>query len=464
MSETKKIVNIVGSGVSWSSFQTVVTRFLGFFSALLILSRLSVFEYGLIELSLASLSIFSLFLLPGIQPVVISDISESIRKENGRQAIEYIKKYFNLQLILSIVAFLLIFSISYLPIDAFQENSRILIRILSLTFLLSPWRQTFQVVFSGVLEFRARNLINIFEEVSKFFLLLFLFSFFELGPVAVVLAIFVSQLIPILIMYFKYKKEIRKIESLGGQEIILPFNHYILGQSFWAMAGSYMNTFGQTCRLWIIKFLLGTEAVGIFSLAQSLYSHIVAVFSITAVISPILTRYKEDFSKFKRIISKSIKYQFIVSFFIGTFSFLFIPIIIPIFFPEYAKSMDLFKIIIFAIIPSSFAAVFTSMYQSMNLQKNLFFAISFKNVSIVIFSFLFIKFFGILGIAFEYILTLCFFTLMRYLDLNRVSGFSISFRDLFIFDLDDKIIFAELNHKIKNLFKFRKHAKVVINE
>ena len=163
MSETKKIVNIVGSGVTWSSFQTVITRFLGFFSALLILSRLSVFEYGLIELSLASLSIFSLFLLPGIQPVVISDISESIRKENGRQAIEYIKKYFNLQLLLSIVAFLLIFFISYLPIDAFGENSRILVRILSLTFLLSPWRQTFQVVFSGVLEFRARNLINIFQ-------------------------------------------------------------------------------------------------------------------------------------------------------------------------------------------------------------------------------------------------------------------------------------------------------------
>ena len=94
----------------------------------------------------------------------------------------------------------------------------------------------------------------------------------------------------------------------------------------------------------------------------------------------------------------------------------------------------------------------------------MFFVISFKNVSIVIFSFLFIKLFGILGIAFEYILTLCFFTLMRYLDLNRVSGFSISFRDLFVFDLDDRIIFAELSRKIKNLFKFRKHAKVVINE
>jgi O-antigen/teichoic acid export membrane protein len=462
MSETKKIVNIVGSGVSWSSFQTIITRFLGFFSALLILSRLSVFEYGLIELSLASLSIFSIFLLPGIQPVVISDISELVQKKNGKQAVEHLKKYFNIQLLLSLFAFIVIFSISYLPIDAFQESSRVLIRVLSLSFLISPWRQTFQVVFSSILDFKARSLINILEEVSKFLFLLFMFSFFELGPVSVAFAIIASQFASVVLMSKKYKSNMLFIKNLdNGEEFkYLPFNHYVLGQSFWAMAGSYMNTFGQTCRLWIIKFLLGTEAVGLFSLAQSLYGHIVAVFSVTAIISPILTRVKDDFSKFKRIVLKSIKYQLVASCIIGLVSFFVVPILIPVFFPEYANSMSLFKIIILAIIPSAFASVFTSMYQSMNFQRSLFFAISFKNLSILVFSFVFIKLFGISGIAYEYLLTTVIFTLSRYFNLKRIANISINLNDFISFDQDDKLVFGELIKKINSLFKFKKREKV----
>ena len=228
----------------------------------------------------------------------------------------------------------------------------------------------------------------------------------------------------------------------------------LLKNGKWGILSTYMNNFGQNVRLWIVKFMLGTEAVALFSFAFTLFGHTMSLVAISNILNPIFSKLKDDTSKFIKLIDKSIKYQFIAYVGLLIVALTTFPTIIDYFFPNYHDSLFLFKILMIAIIPASFANIFTPLFYALNAQKSLFNSIMIKNFFIALFSVIFIYFFGILGVAIEYLATVTVYSFERYRKLKKIiPNFSISIKDFFTIDIHDRVIMDSILKKFKFFFR-----------
>ena len=75
-------VKTVARGTMWLSVSTILLKCIGLVTVFIILSRLSVYEYGLIELTLSAISFFSIILVTGIYDIIVSDLSVELGQGN----------------------------------------------------------------------------------------------------------------------------------------------------------------------------------------------------------------------------------------------------------------------------------------------------------------------------------------------------------------------------------------------
>jgi O-antigen/teichoic acid export membrane protein len=445
------IKRTIGIGVFWDSFGSIAIKIVGFFSVFLILTNLSVQEYGLIELSLSVVSVFGIFLLPGLGAVVIADMGIEKSKINTPQVKAIYWNYFYLQLFLSIIAWLLVFGGSSILANIYGSHIGTLIKIVSFLFIFSPFRSLFMVLFSVHNKFFSRNIFSFIEEVGKLALLVIVIFAFDLGLNGILFTYVGSQLIPMIFMLPNLLSVYYK--NYNCESNTLPIFFLLKAHGKWGIMSNYMNTFGQNIRLWVIKVVLGTEAVGLFSLAQGLLSNTSSLISLSGVLSSILPQHVNLKEKFHRVANKAIKYQLIAYVFIGVIAFLAFPPILSIFFPKYIESFPLFRILLLSLIPNAFAVVLTPMIFSLKAQKDLFVVMTIKAVAIAFFGLIFMNLFGLYGIAYEFILVTCLYVFERYRRIKKLSsGFNISIKDFLSLDSDDRIILDKIRSNFKSFF------------
>jgi len=455
MNQNKTLSRIVGEGTVLSSGSSFITKIIGLVILFLVLSRLSIYEYGLAKLALSLVPLLSFLKLPGMDTVLITDIAREKGLGNLSKAKALFIGYFRLQLILAFVAWFILFFGAEI-VDLFYEGQiTFLIRIISFSFIFSVFRTIITSFLSTELEFKNQSLFSILEELSKLILLIIIFSKFNFGPAGFVFAIVFASLIPILFFsgyIYKYYKSIYgsvKKDSTNIFEIIK-----LHGK--WAIALSYLNEFGKNIRLWIIKFMIGTEAVAIFSVAVGFYSNTTGLFPFNSVLSTVIPRFLNDKKRFFRIIRKSIKYQFAVLSILGVFSFLVFPPVINIIFPQYIDSVILFKVMLISLLGVSFTSIFTIIFNSLKQQKSLFSSIAIKTIFTIIFAPIFIYFFGIVGVAIEFVLSVFVMAIDRFIIVKKIfPTLKLFSRDFWSFDVEDKIFINKISKTLlkTNAFK-----------
>ncbi len=454
MENNVSIKKAVAEGALSTSFASFALRGVGLLVSVILLRKLSLYQYGVMELIGSVIAFFGIFLLPGISNVAISEVSYELGLGNKGKAREMVKKYIGVQYVFVSVAWaVLFFGASF--VEA-KYNSEIAdaIRIASFTFLLSPIRSFLNLVYLANFKFLLKNIYGVMEDAIKLVIIFFLF--FILGSIKIdniFFAIVASQIISFFIMIPSAYKIWKNNYSGESSEDISLFS-MLLKNGKWGILSTYMNNFGQNVRLWIIKFMLGTEAVALFSFAFTLFGHTMSLVAISNVLNPIFSKLKSDMGKFIKVANKSIKYQFIAYLFLWVIATTIFPTIINYFFPKYHDSLFLFKILMISIIPASFANIFTPMFYAFNAQKSLFNSIMIKNLFIAIFSFLFIKLFGVVGLALEYLATVTVYSFERYLKLKKIiPSFSISFKDFFTVDIHDRVLLNSVLQKIKKIIR-----------
>ncbi len=78
---TQTLTRTIGEGVGWLSFSTLLLKGMGLVTMFVILNNLTVYQYGVIELVQSILPIMSIFLLPGLSTLIITDMG--IEKDRG---------------------------------------------------------------------------------------------------------------------------------------------------------------------------------------------------------------------------------------------------------------------------------------------------------------------------------------------------------------------------------------------
>jgi O-antigen/teichoic acid export membrane protein len=395
--ENKINLKTVGLGVFWVNFFGLLTKFFAFFSSILILSQLSLAEYGLSELILSIVAIFGIFMLPGLNQTIIADVGVEVGKNNLGEARKILKNYNKLRTILSFFIFSIFLVGSFFIDHYFTPNVINSIRVYSLTFLLAPIRSMISIVFSVTKNFFLQGFLLFSEEFFRFLFIFYFFNFTNLRLEGVFWALFFGQLLSTFSVFISYRQNLKNFGDIINKSSIFEFIKILLDHGKWATFSSYFNSLGQNIRLWVIKLFLGTEAVGVFSFAYTLISHVLSLFNLSGVMTPVLAESMEDEPRFKRLLIKSIKYQTLAFIFLGICSLIGAGYFVKIFFPHYTNSLPIFYIMLIALPMSGFASVINLLFFIAKMQKHLFFSIGLKNLSIFIFSVVGIYYTGLFG-------------------------------------------------------------------
>jgi O-antigen/teichoic acid export membrane protein len=425
------------------------------FSTIIVLRYLSVYEYGLWQLALGILSLFSALTLPSISDVFVADLS----RELGRRREDIYKAIFRqislLMIGLGFLSATFLFFIAPLITEISGFSFTFILRLLSLYLIFYAIGGIYSTAFYSRLKFFQYQSFKVANRLIYLLLVLLLVVYFDLGLVGVVYAYTFSSLILLIIFMPSF------IDVLRYSEGVSPDFHYSLWSMFrahgkWAVVRDYAEGGLFSARPWIIGYFLGVEAVALVSLAFALFGELMTVIPLNQVLAPIIPREVEDKFRFKKLIEKGIKYTMWLYLGMGIAAYFAMPYFVELFFPKYLPALTLFNILLLSIPAVPFLLMTERVFYAVKAQKELFISTIFPKVG-GLFLILppLLKLFGIFGTVYEFIVSnlLIAFTRMRYI--KAVSGLSVKVSpvELFRFDAEDKLL---LNRIISNIKIFKR--------
>ncbi len=432
----KSIPRIIAEGTLWTSSSTLVVKVISLASVFLILRSLGVAEYGIIELSLSITALFSLSLLPGLDTLVVADMGIEKEKGEAGRARSLLRLFIMLQYALAATATAVIFFLAE-NIAAFYSVPVLFVQLVAASFLLSPLRSAYGLLFRVQLRFFLLSLLTLLEESSRFVFLLASFLFFGLEGSGVLLSILFSQGMALVLLAPVFIREWRALS--GGSGGAYHIRELAISRGFWSVLSTYVGNVGKSARLWIIQRLLGAEAVGLFAVALGLIGHTLALAPLSSVLSPMLPQYVGRRDTFIKLITKGIKYQFLAYVVIGVIGFFLFPPLIEYLFPQFVSAIPLFRVMLFGLIPVAVISVVTPVYFALRLQRNFFISMAFKTTISIIFTYGLAVIFGIWGLAVEYILTSVVYGFERVWTLRKHIP-ELALTPSFTFDDTDRLL------------------------
>lgn len=443
------LIHTIGRGTAFQSLSNIASRLVGLVVIFVILRNLSVYEYGLTELVMSIPALLSIFALPGIGSTVIAELGILRSQGKDDEAARLQVNFFRLQLLLSVIPFLVVFFGAELIAHFYNEGIAEMIRMVSFLFLVGPFRSRMVIANQVFRKFRTIAFYAVTEETIKLLVVLSGILLFDLGAKAVILSYLFCESLPLLLFYFHYRRTTLPWRRVSvpweWSEIVSP----LTANALWGMATSYLNTFSNNVRLWLIKFLLGTEAVGLFGVAMGLYQHTMSLIPLSSILSSLLPQYTDRKDQFLRLINKGIKYQVLAYLAMSILGASVISIAVAHIFPNFQNAIPLYRVMLCALVLSGFAVIFTPIFSALREQRALFWVTLIKTASIVLLAPPLISMFGVLGIGIEFFLTIGVFVFERYRAIRKIlPGFHLRLGSFFSFDADDRLVLAAVMAKL----------------
>ncbi|MCK4319950.1 oligosaccharide flippase family protein [Candidatus Micrarchaeota archaeon] len=335
MSYSKKILDIL-------SFSTII-RYL---NIILSLGSLIIFlyfvekqEYGLLCVALSFIPVFSTFFNFGLGGVLKPEILRSKAKEDTADWKCLLSQYSLLQIIGGILFSIILLSLYDLFLGNYPSNLIEMVKPLSLLVIINALKRIFQLVLYINLRLKLYVFVDFLELVLK--LVLFFVFFIFLGPFqALILVNIVPQAISVLITgFFTLGTIFSSFQFLSFKmtklcEITKKFGLY-----------SFLNNLvianTEQVPIWIINYLLGAEAVAIFSLANRIKNSVNTLY--TQISTAFIPYISSEIEKNKKLAGKlylaMIKTSSIFSFSVTIFSIIFVYFFLTSIFPKYTESI-----------------------------------------------------------------------------------------------------------------------------
>lgn len=445
----RTLMRTIAEGSAWLTIATFLSKFLGVATTLVVLATLSVFEFGTSKLVLSVMGVFALFTLPGLTEIVVADMS--IEKGKGRlaSARNLLNQYFLYNGVLGVVAFLVLFFGAELVAD-YMHNEYVatLLRVLAFLYLIGPIRSGAYVLWRVQYQFGAQSLHKAFESIAKLVLTVYLLVVLEMNVYGYIIVYVLTDyigLVPFL------PSIVRSYRALGGTSETerLSLWQSLLGHGKWAVAQGYLHNLVQSARVWIVKAVLGTEAVGLFSAAYGMYQHVVGTMPLKHVLSSVIPQYDPKLDTFRKLIVKGVKYNVLGVALLGISAAVGVPVPIHFMMPEYVSAVPLFELLLAGMIPGAASGVFTVVFFALRKQRSMFWVnVALTGVTLVSLPLLLLTF-GIYGVAIELFLTSVLFTWERYRRMcSELPDMSLPWRAFFTYDEFDRKILGKVAERI----------------
>jgi O-antigen/teichoic acid export membrane protein len=437
------VVKTVGTGVAWNSTGMIAGKILIVTNVLIILSHLTVYDYGLTELVMSAVSMGSLALLSGLTSIVTVDLGvERAAGELGRMKSTFLQ-FLSLNISIGILLWaIFFFGSTYVAQLVGNPVVEPFLTIVSFSFLISPFRTASTVLAAVYLRYADQAAYGVVEEVWKALLLVILLVWLNLGPKGLLIAFVLSQLLTVL--SFSWRTRSAYLE-FGHAAAVDPsaFWKLVRHHRLWGIGVSYIGTMSQNFRIWIIKLMLGTEAVGLFAFAYGLYGNLIGLLPLSSVLTPLYPHYLNEKDRLARMVRISAKAQLALGIAMCACALIAAPLFVHLFFPKFGASIPVLLVLLIALIPSSVATVITPVFAAFKEQRSLFSGTVFKAAIMLICIVPCIMLFGVTGAAVEILITTIAATMERYI---RVKAFiprlSLGYRSLLSLGTDERRILS----------------------
>jgi len=447
MSSVKnKIIN----GTLILSIANFVMRFFSFLTIFIVVRALSVFEYGLFTLFMSLTGPVNSFSSMGMDELVLSDVSRSLGSGGYKRAKSILLHFFRIRFL--ILFCILLLALIFRHQVEIKYGTEVIQYFWLFVFLVlvQYLRNIYAIIFQIHEKFKNISLLNVLEVFIKFLFVVFFYYFWTLSVTTLIIAYVAGTAFSVLIFTPSIFKTIKYLLKVGHEKVDIVyqiFKHH----GKWQTGLNLISGSTNTIKYWLIKVILSTEAVGILSLAQSLYSVVASVLPLKTVIFPIIAKKLNDRYLLQHILQKVTKYSLIIYGFVIIGSLSVVVPLIPYVFPKYIAAIPIFQLLSFKLLFNAFSITQSPVLFAYKDQKFLFMAGIVTLFSILILSPFLMLYFGLLGTIIESLITIFLIVFLRELYLRKKYGLqSIGLKSFFRIDDYDKYIIHYFFKKITN--------------
>lgn len=290
------------SGIKWTSVASIITTVVQLLQIVILAHYLNPTDFGLMSIVMVVIGFSQLFIDMGM--------SGSIIHEKRISHLQLSSLYW-LNICSGITVFLMVFSLAPFIANFYKEFQLTpLIQLLSLTFIASSFGNQYEILFQKELKFNVLAKVRIVSTLLSFCVAVSC-AVYGYGVYSLVYASLFSSVASSLLyvvlgirthkpsFIFQYN-EIKKMVSFGA---------YRLG-------GMILNYFNSQFDVILIGKLLGSESLGIYSIAKNLSMRPANVINpiVTKVTFPVMAQIQDDILKLKEIYLKTINYLSSINF------------------------------------------------------------------------------------------------------------------------------------------------------
>ena len=144
--------------MAWTTAGNTIGKITGILYTALVLSQLSVYEYGLTELVITIPPLLAFLNVPGLEIVVASDMAYQKGRAGYQKMMQIFTSYAALRAALALVGFVTLFGSASFIESSYNNAIAMMVQVISFTFLTSPIRTVLLIVFQ--VEASTRTHIN----------------------------------------------------------------------------------------------------------------------------------------------------------------------------------------------------------------------------------------------------------------------------------------------------------------
>lgn len=440
MSTLKHVI----SSTSILAISNGIARVASFVSVVIMTTNLTLYQYGILTLALAlSGPILTLCNL-GLDELITADVSRYIGEKKYDHAKKLMATYFSMQWLLLPVLGIAV----YLMRPYLQERYG---ELLYTHVYVMLYYVTLQLARTGIntfLNIHSRFLAiakaQVFEPIIRCLCLVGLLWTGHITVEYVLWTYIIGSMVSVVVALpdlFELLKKYKGFTSIQKNMLYGVVRAHGKWQGVLQIISSAINSL----RYHFINVIISTEAVALFSVAQSMYSVLTSLLPVKTVIAPLIARKLADKEHMRSFIAKASKYTFLTYLLAMSGALVSAPIILTFFFPKYVAAIVLFELMVLRLPLNMFSVIQAPLMTAFKEQKYMS-GLGILNLLLVVtVTPLFLYMFGVMGTIAESLVTVLVVIYLRERLLHKkyqISTFSL--RAFFSFDSTDLQVLQEV--------------------
>ena len=379
----------------------VVSKGIGFVNTAITLSALTIYQYGVFQLLLSGYGFFSGLTGMGVS-YAGTDVTRALGDGNEAKAKRLFLQLHGVRFLLSIIAACVCYFGTSLLLIEYDPAFLEFFKILAFLFVSDELIAFSKKLMEYRLDFGTYARRSSIQKVIQCAILLYFLLFSSIGIREVLLSIVFSSYISVLFLIpgaVRAYEPWRHVAALRGPV----FWRLFRAHGKWFLAGQFLGLITDRMQPWLIKIFISTEAVAVYSIADSMIGIVRKLFP-TSTLSSIISLTVHDKVRAKRILTYGTKYFVTLMLILSGACFLFVPFIIRTFFPHYTLALPYFYVLLITLPLSAFTVIPLLYVNALRKQKFLFFQDTFKTMVRIPSLLIFVPLFGLWGMVIDKIL------------------------------------------------------------